>query len=266
MRIHLLIVLLLFAGVGNMLAESDEDLKASSPWQSYFMVEVNNYLPNGSMNSHIAVRQNVDAYDSGYDSNGSVWSDAYGLAGGLQWMVYNENLRIGISSGLRYTNYMTEIYGSVSASADYFYLRYSEANQETKFARVKSISETKEYLSIPLEISYKVFEYQRISLWTRLGGEFGLICLDHKTDISFMESGMDVFKTEVLPSFGVADEKALSSIYWTIGGSYRLKNGVFFRVDGIALSKYVNTDAPFFLVESDYFSGVMLSMQIPLRK
>lgn len=266
MRKYKLIVLLFFVVVGNMLAQSIDDQKVSSPWQSYFKVDLNSYLPNGSINSQIAVRQKVDAYSSGYGSNGSVWSDAYGLAAGLQWMVYNSNLRLGVSSGLRYTNYTAEIYGSVSTSADYFYLRYSEANQKTKFARVKSIIENKDYLSIPLEVSYKIFEYKRIALWTRLGGEFGLLGLSHKTDISFMDASMDAFETEVLPSFGVVDEKPLSIIYWTLGGSYRLKNGIYFRVDGIALSKYINTDAPFVLVESDYFTGIMLSMQIPISK
>lgn len=263
-RTPYLVAVLMFFLVGNMYAGNEEEADASSPWQSYLLVELNSYSPNGSINSNIAVRQKVNAYDSGYDSNGSVWSDAYGYAGGLQWMLYNSNLKLGVSTGFRYTQYLTEIYGSVSASSDYFYLRYSESGQETKFARVESISESKEYFSIPLEVSYKVFEYKRIGLWTRLGGEIGVMSLSHKIDMAFTESAMDHFKTTVLPSVGLPDEKALSTAYWTIGGTYRLKNGIHFRMEGIVLSKYLNTDTPFVLIKSDFFSGLMLSMQIPI--
>lgn len=271
MRTHyLVVVLLLFFWVGHLVAENkkenENDVSVASPWRSYFLVEFNNYYPNGSINSHIAVRQKVNAYDSGYDSNGSVSSDAYGFAGGLQWMFYHPNLKIGISSGLRYTHYMTEIYGSVSTSSDYFYLRYSESGQETKFARVQTISEQKEYLSIPLDVSYQVFEYRRIGFWTRVGGEFGVLGLSHKTGISFMESGMEDFETDVFSTIGIPDEKALSNIYWNLGGTYRLKNNISFRMDGIVLSKYLNTKVPFVLVESDFFTGWMLSMQIPISR
>jgi hypothetical protein len=266
MRTYYLVVVLLFLWIGNLVAENENNMSAASPWQSWIILEFNNCYPNGTITSNIAVRQKVNAYDTGYDSNGFVSSDAYGFAGGLQWMFYNTHLKIGVSTGLRYTHYMTEIYGSVSTYSDYFYLRYSESGQETKFARVKTISERKEYLSIPLEISYRVYEYQRIGLWTRVGGEFGLFGLSHKSDISFMESVMEDHETAVLSSIRHPDEKALSNIYWTIGGSYRLKNNISFRMDGIVLSKYLNTDAPFVLVESDYFTGFMMSMQIPISK
>jgi len=266
MRTLYLVFFFLFIFLENIYSGNESDENNFSSWKSYLKVELNGYYPNGNISSDINIRQNFNSLGSGIQDNGSIWSYANGVSVGLQCMLYNSNLRMGVSSGLRYNDYLAEVYGSVSVYSDYFYLRYSELDQETKFARVEVITEKKEYFSIPIEFTYNVYNYKRLGLWTSLGGEVGLLCVSHETDIEFVESKMNSYKSIVLESFGSPDEKALSNIYLTLGGSYSFKNGAFFRIDAIVFSDYICSGQPFVIYESDFFNGFMMSLQFPIKK
>ena len=63
-------------------------------------------------------------------------------------------IKSDISTGLRFVGINSEITGYASANSDFFYLRYSMEETDTKFARVKSLTECNYILSIPLAVSY----------------------------------------------------------------------------------------------------------------
>ena len=121
-------------------------------------------IPTERSGEGIAVRQNISSYY--VDQSATVMfirkPTEYFLS--LRYEYFIEKLNAGISTGLRYTGFQSTISGNSSDKADFFYLRYSEVNTDTKFARVKDITETKGFATIPVELAFYTFPLQKYSI------------------------------------------------------------------------------------------------------
>lgn len=247
------------------LSSQDRKDKPLHNWTRFLHLETGIIYPNGAIKESIAIRQNISSYYVNQSSGGYISSATSGLIAGLRWEYFNPALKAGISTGLRYTGFNSEISGFTSSNADFFYLRYSMMNSDTKFARVKSITETCNFISIPLEIRYIPIFYKGLALFAKAGIEFSGINLKKGTDIVFQDKAMEVNQDIILAGLGEANNTFYSALYGSIGlklGRDGKPNYMF----EVFLPSLFLTKNNFILSEVDYFEGFKVSVQFPFTK
>jgi hypothetical protein len=138
-------------------------------------------------------------------------------------------------------------------------------DSDTKFARIKALYETKNYISIPLEVRYMPLEYNKFGLFARAGIEFSLLNLDNKTNIEFRESIMESSEDEIIKQLGISTNTYYSTLYASAGLKYGSddKPNLIFEI--FLPSLFLSKDM-FFLTETNSFEGFKFSIQIPVNK
>jgi hypothetical protein len=262
-KIALILCLIIIPGVplhSQVLSE-----KQPGNWVRFIQVESGFMYPDGTIKESIAIRQNISSYYVNQSSNGYISSSTSGFILGLKWEYFNTRLKTGISTGLRYTGYRSEISGFTSSNADFFYLRYSMLNSDTKFARVKSITETNNFISIPLEIRYIPFQYKGFGLFVKAGIEFSIFNLKKGTDINFQDTIMEVNQDIILSGMSASPNKLYSVLYGSIGlkvGKEGKPNCQF----EVFLPSLFLTKNNFTLTDVGYFDGFKFSILFPIKK
>ncbi len=234
-------------------------------WVSYLHLESGIMNPSGTIRESIAIRQNISSYYVYQSSNGYISSSTSGFFMGLRWEYFSRKLKAGFSSGLRYTGYTSEISGFTSSNADFFYLRYSMMNADTKFARVKSITELNNFITIPLELRFIPIQYKEIGLFAKVGVEFSLANLKKGTTINFQDNAMDSNQDLILSGLGITTQKMYSTLYGSIGLKLGKEGKPNYMVEVFLPSMFL-TKNNFTLTQVDYFDGVKFSVQFPIKK
>jgi hypothetical protein len=237
----------------------------SSVWISQLQIEAGFTYPDGKIRESVSIRQNISSFYVDQYSNGSVYADTYGNFFSLKWEYLNQNLNLGFSTGLRYNSFQTEIYGSSSYGADFIYLRYSILDSNTKFARVKSITEDISFISVPVEVSFSPFEYKNFRLLASGGIEFSLVNLSRGTSIEFQEESMASFENDILDKIRASSTNFYSSIYATFGLRYGKKDKPKYGFEIFLPSFFLSQDN-FELTEVTNFTGFRMSVRFPLIK
>jgi hypothetical protein len=221
--------------------------------------------PDGKIREGIAVRQNISSYYVDQSATGHVYSETYGIFFSLKYEYFIGKFNTGISTGLRYTGFQSTITGNSSDKADFFYLRYSEVNTDTKFARVKDITETKGFVTIPVELRFIPFHYRNIALFARVGVEFSILNPVKKTNIDFQEVSMEAYQDEVLNNIAIQPDNFYSTLYGSLGITIGKKDKPHYIFE-VSLPSLFLSRNNFALTEINSFSGFKLSVQIPLKK
>jgi hypothetical protein len=243
-----------------------QDVSPEPPnhWTRFLYLESGFMYPVGTIKESIAIRQNISSYYVDQPSNGNISSTTSGFIMGLRWEYFNNKFKTGVSTGLRYTGFRSEITGFSSSNADFFYLRYSMMNSDTKFARVKSITETNNFISIPLEFRFIPIQYKGFGLFAKVGAEVSRFNLKKGVDINFQDNTMEIHQELILNSIGVSTNKLYSTFYGSIG----LKIGQEYKPNylfEIFLPSVFNTRHNFALTNIDYFEGFKFSVQFPVK-
>ncbi len=264
MKYSLVSLFILFAAGLNV--HSQEMVSAPAPkWTKSIHLESGLIYPKGSIKESIAIRQNISSYFVNQSSDGEILSVTSGFQLGMKYEYFYSRFNTGISAGIRYTGYRTEISGFSSSNADFFYLRYSILGTDTKFARVKDISEVNNFISIPLEIRVVPLHYRDIGLFFRAGAEFSRFNLKKDTNIDFQDTSMNSYEDNILENIGVTTNKNYATLYGTVGVQYGKENKANYLFE-IFLPSYFITDHNFAISEVDYLEGFKFSVQFPLKK
>lgn len=244
-----------------------QDISPETPqkWTQFIHFESGIMYPNGSIKENIAIRQNISSYYVSQYSNGLISAASSGFYVGMRWEYFSVKYKSGISTGLRYTGYTSEISGYSSNSADFYYLRYSMEDTDTKFARIKSILETNSFISIPLEIRAVPFKYKKFELQAKVGAEISILNMNKSSDIDFSDNDMEIHQDLILNSIGTVTNKFYSTAYASIGLKYGIEDKPNFVFELFLPSVFLSTDN-FVLSEVDYFDGFKLSLQFPINK
>lgn len=259
---NFVITLCLIVMAGIDLYSQDIPEKPPHNWSRFLHVESGIMYPKGTIKESIAIRQNISSYYVNQASNGQISSTIFGFILGLRWEYFNVKLKTGISTGLRYTGYICEISGFSSSNSDFFYLRYSMLNSDTKFARVKSISETNNFISIPLELRTIPIQYKGLGLFVKVGAEFSKFNLKKSTNIDFQDESMEIHQDIILNDISAATNKLYSTLYGSIGlklGQENKPNYIF----EVFLPSFFLTRNNFTLTNVDHFEGFKFSVQFP---
>jgi len=239
--------------------------KPPHQWARFLHLESGFIYPGGSIKESLAIRQNISSYYVDQTSNGHISSETSGFILGLRWEYYNAKFKTGVSTGLRYTGYSSEITGFSSNNADFFYLRYSVQNTDTKFTRVKSIIETNNFISIPLEFRIVPIQFEWFGLFAKAGAEFSLLNLRKGTNIDFLDNSMDIHQADILNSIGMTTKKLYSTLYGSVGLKLGQQDKPNYIIE-VFLPSFILTRNNFALIDVDYFEGFKFSVQIPIKK
>lgn len=236
----------------------------SGNWQRFLHVEAGMIYPEGEIKESVSIRQNISYYYVNQYADGYVSSATSGLVFGVRYGYYIPRFKSGISAGLRFTGLDTEISGYTSDISDFFYLRYSMEDSDTKFARVTSMSESSYFLSVPLEAHIVPFTFKNLSVYAKAGIEYSIVNLKSGSEIVFRDEGMDPFKEEILGSISGVVNKRYSTLYATVGMKLGREDAPNLMFEVYLPSLFLTKDN-FALIDVDYFEGFKLAVQIPLR-
>ncbi len=256
------ICLLILSGI-NLYSQDDSDNRSGN-WTQFLHLESGFVYPAGTIKESIAIRQNISSYYVNQTSTGEISSETFGFNLGLRWEYFNLKYKSGISSGLRYTGYKSDITGFSSSNADFFYLRYSTLNSDTKFARVKNINDVSNYLSIPLEIRIVPLQYKKLGLFAKAGTEFSRFNLKKKTNIIFQDEDMNVHEDMILSYITEPTNKFYSTLYASVGLQIGNENKPNFLFE-VFLPSYYLSKNNFALIDEGGFEGFRFSLQFPLN-
>jgi len=220
--------------------------------------------PQGTIKESLSIRQNLSYYYVNQHSDGSISSSTSGMLLGARYEYGLPGIRSGISTGLRFIGINTEINGYASANSDFFYLRYSMEENDTKFARVKSLTECNYLLSIPLEIRVYPLRYKNISLFAMAGLEYSVICFKKAADITFREEIMNPQKDVVLENISGPVNRNFSAFYSSIGVKFGKEDKLNYTIE-LMLPSFLLTENNFYFIDIDYLEGFRLSVQLPLK-
>lgn len=236
-------------------------------------VEVGNGVVDGKIKDTWNIRQNVNFYDYGYDYSGRrPYSDNSFLPSskyiylGIKPQISFFKDRINIFSGLRFTMFNNRIGGSNSEEP--IFLRVNNPNS-IDFYKITSISEKTEYLSVPLEVSYRLFqshivrEYPAISGYFKIGGEVGAKVYG-KQKLEFESPKMLMYEDEILKSNGAKENSFYATLYTSLGLQLSTRNGMQYSIEAMLPSKIRSNDN-FSLLTSGTFSGFQFSVQTPIN-
>ncbi len=235
-----------------------------SQWLQLIRIEFNGLLPNTSLKESIPIRQTVSNYSlyNNYNESGKITSNTFGQAYAIITEFYNKTHKFGISSGIKYLYYNSDIKGEISNIAEYFYFRYFSGEQETKFARVRNLSENNHYIVIPIDAHIYLLNRKRYGIFTKLGSDLGLN-INNKLNVIFFNPEMNPSKNEVLSVLDKTQQKFYATINASIGLRYYYIDKICFNFEIYLLSTLIGTDY-FVLSEIKRFSGIRTSVQFPL--
>lgn len=243
----------------------DANETTMSAWGRYLHVESGFVFPSGKVKDNIAIRQNVSSYFAEQSSEGRVFSHTSGFQLSARYELFHYNYRAGLSAGLRYQVFDTDITGYATRGSDFFYLRYSTQGADTRFARVKNITERNQFLTIPVELQIVPIQIQQVGLFGKLGVELGVAKLGHSSALEFHNSEMKQFESSILADFGTAKSKLFSSAYASLGMRIGKPGSTQFSAEFLLPSLILSEDS-FQLSEMESYSGFKVSVQIPLFK
>ncbi|MFO7722100.1 MAG: hypothetical protein R6V49_02655 [Bacteroidales bacterium] len=263
MKKPILLIILLFSGLLTFAQAAPENI--GTQWKSYLHGEAGTLFLNTSITERLAIRQNVSSYYASQSSTGEISSNTNAFTGGIRWEIKHPNQKLGLSTGLRFTSVNTDITGQTAQSADFFYLRYTSDGTDTKFARVRSISETGMFIGIPLEVRYRLFRVQNIFYYVMAGSEPASFNIHNQTDIQFQDPSMEAYEDDVRAGFSSTVKNYSSTLYWALGCSINGKNSGGVTIEVMLPSLYLSKEN-FQLIEINQFSGLRATIQLPLSK
>ncbi len=261
-QLLLKICILVIPGIG--LYSQELPVKPSDNWTKSIHLESGFIYPSGTIKESIAIRQNISSYFVNQSSTGQISSENSGFILGLRWEYFNKQYKSGISTGLRYTGYSSQISGFSASNADFFYLRYSMLNSDTKFARVKNIKETNNLIGIPLEFRIVPVQNKYFELFARGGTELSMFNLKKGTHIQFQDSNMDGSEGVILNNIGLSTNKFYSILYASLGLIIGNENKAKYLFEVFLPSLFL-TKNNFTLADVDHFEGFKFSVQFPLH-
>lgn len=258
-------IITLGIGLISCIALYPQDLSDNpQKWASFIHLESGFVYPTTRIKESIAIRQNISSYFVNQSTKGEISSNTSGFLLGLRLEYFNVKLKTGISTGLKYSGYQSEISGYSSSNADFFYLRYSMLDSDTKFARIKSLNETNKFLSIPLEFRYVPINVKGFGLFVKAGADFCILKLENNTDINFQDKSMEVNEGEILDNIGTSGKTSFSSIYGSVGMKFGYENKPNYTFEVLLPSKFL-TSNNFTLFDVDNFYGFKFSVQFPVK-
>lgn len=218
---------------------------------------------NGAVYDSWNIRQDVGSYYNGTTNSAAADLFATNFAAKLEYAMFDN--KFAISSGLQLTNLNSNLYviNSRSDNNGFFYLRYLRNGPVTEYAKVKSIAETSNYLSIPFDLKFVPISLWKCDFYIRTGIDFGFL-IGSNTDIDFVNPEMINYEKTILSNLDIYQNPIISSWNTSIGVSFGHKNKLHYNFELLLPSLYLTTHNSS-IFKDEFFTGFKISAQLPIK-
>jgi len=234
------------------------------PARFFLAFETGLNFVSGNLNSNWKVRQDVGNYDYGYGHSNSISSEMTISSVGIKpGMSFFQN-KVGVYTGLRYTQMNSTLSKNSSVDGAFFYLSDKSSTVNTEYYKVRHITEDNDYLGIPLEIIVLPFKNDYLDLYLKVGGELNFK-FHTSREIEFANIAMKPYQQMLLDNAKVTPNSIYSSVYSAVGVRMGKKNRVKYDLE-LVLPSYILTKNNSSLVIPEFYSGIKFAVQIPIKK
>jgi|GEM_PF-1947401 len=242
---------------------SEHNEVAKKPNRFVLGVEFGSDFMTGSfLSDKWDVRQNVSHF--GWSHGGSLFADANSFYFGIKPEFIFCNERWSVASGLRYRS-MNNMLRHSGFQTNFFYLRYDDNSMNTKYARVRGISENYQFLGIPLELKWIPFRFPNPNFNVHLiAGTDVYFRLDSNVEIDFVNDFMKAEQATILDFVGVETNSIFARAYFGFGASHTFENGMKLSAD--LLFPTILTKNNSALMQLENHVALQFSFQFPLSK
>jgi len=173
--------------------------------------------------------------------------------------------KLGLSGGFRFTNMHASIGKNsyLTGTSDFFYLLYNQSGNTTEYLKLKDISQTSNYLGIPVELRYLFRNTDIGRFYIKTGVEFNYR-LQTKTNIGFYNEAMNTFQDNVSKMVGQPGSFS-SFFYGAFGLRYGKPSKPAINLE-LCLPTVVLSKATSGLVIPQSGGGVQVVIQIPIKQ
>jgi hypothetical protein len=193
----------------------------------------------------------------------SIYAIAHGFSLGVKPEFVFNNGRFSVASGLRYLSKVCTL--NNHSRFGFFYLRYGESDTDTRFARVRNISENYDFIGVPLEFKWMLIRFSDFPLSFHLqAGAEAYFKLNSDVQIDFVNDFMRSEERKILDYIGVETNDFLARAHLGFGGRYSFNNRMALTMD--ILFPFFLTENHFALMNPAGGVAVQFSLQIPLTK
>jgi hypothetical protein len=238
---------------------------SENPAKLSILVEFGGNGVSPSLNESWNIRQDVGAYSSNYSSSSNYVMAMSVMNFAVKPEIYFFKNKVALSSGLRFSNVMSDlsVAGSSSNYSNFFYLRYSTTGLNTEYVRINSISESTNYLGIPIDVKVVPFSLWKLDFYLKTGIELGYK-LTSKTKIDFVNESMAPYSQSIIDNVGLKTNNLYStwSTSWgvTFGNANKLRYNLEFLLPSFFITKNNST-----IVNGNMFTGFKCSIQFPIK-
>jgi hypothetical protein len=173
----------------------------------------------------------------------------------VEWLT--DNNKIGIVSGLRFSQLSSDI--SKTSTPAFFYFLLEESGTTTEYLRVKEINQISSHLGLPVQLRYFPFERRQLNFYAKLGADFNFL-LNTKSSVVFHDKEMGVYKSDVLAKFGNPDS-FYTALY--VGVGLQTNKILFFHINVDANFPSFLTSNASSITDIGSGGGIRASIQVP---
>ncbi|MGI5975208.1 MAG: hypothetical protein ACOX7E_05635 [Paludibacter sp.] len=210
-----------------------------------------------SLNEDWPIRQDVSYgyYSDEFNARVNLNGDFAYLGISPEYLI---NKNWSVSSGLRFSKYLSSIIKDDYDRGGFFFLRVNQENERTDFARIKAIKENSSFIGIPWEVKYTPLVLRYFDLHAKLTIELAYR-LNTRTDIEFKDEAMRAYQRDILREIGVKANPWLSTTSLSVGARLKLSKQVYLSGDWSAPAFYMTKNNSS-LVYTNNLGGFQLSI------
>jgi hypothetical protein len=173
--------------------------------------------------------------------------------------------RIGLGAGIRFSQFVqnTGKWEILTEGVNYFYFLYAQDEQNTYYARLKSILQTSGYLGIPAEFTFFPLENQHLyRFYMKMGAEIDFRVSTH-TKVQFMNEGMPSLESQVTSHISSPSPVGFS-FYNCMGIRAGVDGKPTFSVELLIPLLNTNPGSPG-LLKNKFGAGLQFNYHIPIQ-
>jgi hypothetical protein len=238
-------------------------IKPESYTQHFFGIEAALAFLGSDVSDQDNIRGDMPSNEE-WEPSSSVTSILYRQFVGIKYENMSLYNKMGISTGIGYC----QQYGILGSSdywenSDFFYLLYREDGLNTEYFKISGITQTTDYIRVPLEIRFFPYQANFLRIYFKAGLDFNYR-LETSTKVDFANAGMNQYEDEVVAMFE-KPKQYYSSGYFGGGLRFGKPNHMMINIEALLPVFSINQNATG-LVDGAAGVGCLVNVQLPLNK
>jgi hypothetical protein len=184
---------------------------------------------------------------------------------GIKYETLLLNQKIGLGAGIRFSQFVqnTGKWELLAEGVNFFYFLYAREDQNTYYARIKSIMQTSSYLGVPAEFTFFPLENQHLyRFYLKMGAEIDFRVSTH-TNIHFVNEGMPSLESQVASQISSPSIVGFS-FYNCVGIRSGVEGRPSFSVELLIPLLNTNPGSPG-LLKNKFGAGLQFNFHIPIQ-